>query len=106
MAVPLSDGVMTTLTVLWAAVTLGLAWWCAQRTAALERKAHEGRLLSWEDPLRRGIPELERETTMIRVCKDLPTSFVLWGGTARETGASYGIYVQEELAAGSGCVWC
>ena len=96
-AVSLSDGVMTTLTVLWAAVALGLLWWCARRSERLERKAHEGRLLSREDPLRRGIPELERETTMIRVCKDLPTSFVLWGGTARETGASYGIYVQEEL---------
>lgn len=95
--VPLSSGVMTALLVLWAAGTLGLAWWCARRSERLERQAHEGRLLSREDPLRRGIPELERETTMIRVCKNLPTSFVLWGGTARETGASYGIYVQEEL---------
>ena len=96
--VSLSDGVMTALMVLWAAVALGLAWWCARRSERLERQAHEGRLLSREDPLRRGIPELERETTMIRVCKNLPTSFVRRGhDTGRKDGIRDVICLQKEL---------
>lgn len=93
----LEDWNVAALVLLWICGVLFLWWYSARRDRRLRSTARRGLLLSWEDPLLQGIPELDPETTVVRLCRDLPSSFVRFGRESRKVKCRYAIYLQAEL---------
>ena len=93
---------------LWAvllvlAIWLGGVFWAACRfqrgTDRLKGTALQGRMLSWEGPELAGldVPRPENRSVKVRLCRDLPTSFVCVGWEREGRRGIPVVYLQEEL---------
>ena len=95
--VALSDVLVLAVTTVWVVGMAVLCLYAWRKDKKLVAAARRGRLLSWDDPLLQNIPELDRETTIVRLCGDLPCSFVRRGRESRQVKCRYAIYLQAEL---------
>ena len=101
-----------------ASVTVSLEWWMAalfclvwaagvilmfrrfgRQSSRLKETALQGRLLDWDGPElgRLQIPRPEDAPVQVRLCRDLPTSFICSDWESRDGESISTIYLQEEL---------
>ena len=101
-----------------ASVTVSLEWWMAalfclvwaagvilmfrrfgRQSSRLKKTALQGRLLDWDGPElgRLQIPRPEDAPIQVRLCRDLPTSFICSDWESRDGESISTIYLQEEL---------
>lgn len=99
-------------------MTVSLEWWMAalfclvwaagvvlvfrrfgRQSSRLKEAALQGRLLDWDGPElgRLQIPRPEDAPVQVRLCRDLPTSFICSDWESRDGESISTIYLQEEL---------
>lgn len=89
--IELTDAALWALTLLWIAGFIAVWWLFNRRYKALRRLCKQGELLPKDAPLLQDIPGLNPEVVVVKLCPNLPCSFV-----CREDGDGH-IYLQAEL---------
>lgn len=95
--VSLTDGLMWGAALLLAGGIVALTIYESRREERLIQQARRGRLVPRDDPLLQGIPVFEEWEVAVRLCANLPTSFVRRGRDNKDMDCAYVIYLQEEL---------
>lgn len=99
--VQLTDGAILALALVWLAGIAALAVWMWRRSRRLKELGRQGELLDPKDPLMDGIRGggMGDRLVAVRLCRDLPTSFVYPNGEKLDNGDVYDmIYLQAELS--------
>lgn len=95
LTIPNYQTLLTVLTLVWLAAAVGVGIWLICQERRLQRLSRAGELMDRETMARYGITE---RRVAVRLCKDLPTSFVRGGhDTGRRDGIRYVICLQKEL---------
>ncbi|WP_243142063.1 M56 family metallopeptidase [Flintibacter sp. KGMB00164] len=97
--VELTDGVILALALVWLAGIAALTIWMWRRTRRLKALGRQGELLSDDDPLlNRAMSRRDSDVPVgVRLCQNLPTSFVYQGGEKIDGKRHDMIYLQAEL---------
>ena len=99
--IQMTDGMLLALVLVWLAGIGALCLWMRRRTQRLKELGRQGELLDPQDPLVAGIRRKgERDRLVaVRLCRNLPTSFVYPNGEKLDDGDVYDmIYLQRELS--------
>ncbi len=97
--VELTDTVLWVLPLLWFAGLIAACWLFDRRDRVLKRLCKQGELLPKDDPLLQDIPGLNPDIVPVKLCPNLPCSFIRRGNFEDERGERHNnhIYLQAEL---------
>ena len=88
-------GILGLLGLVWLAGLILLSIWESRQNRRLRRLGQQGRLMDYKERLEYGVTQ---DNVAIRLCKNLPTSFVRFGNdTGWGDGIRFVICLQEEL---------